>query len=83
MTYQIRYRIVNRMKVTALIPNKIVSEVRQYAGGSTLTESLIVALKEWLALKKLMALNRMIEKRPLQFNEETPAYKIRLHNRKR
>jgi len=71
------------MKVTALIPNKIVSEVRQYAGGSTLTESLIVALKEWLALKKLMALNRMIEKRPLQFNEETPAYKIRLHNRKR
>ncbi len=71
------------MKVTALIPNKIVNEVRQYAGGSTLTESLIVALKEWLALKKIIALNRSIEKLPLQFNEETSAYKIRLHNRKR
>ena len=49
------------MKVTALIPDDLVNEVKQYAGGSNLTESLIVALQEWLSLKKIKSLNNEIK----------------------
>ena len=49
------------MKVTALIPDSIVKEVQKYAGGKTLTESLILALKEWLSFKKIKKLNQKIE----------------------
>jgi len=71
------------MKVTALIPDDIVNEIKQYAGGQTLTDSLIVALKEWLSLKKIKNLNHQIESSPLHFNEDVSAYKIRSINRKR
>ncbi len=71
------------MKVTALIPDDIVSEVREYAGGQTLTDSLILALKEWLSLKKIKKLNQQIESSPLYFKEDVSASKIRSLNRKR
>ena len=71
------------MKVTALIPNKIVDEVKQYAEGKNLTESLIVALKEWISLKKIKALNNEISLKPLEFSKDFSAKKIREINRNR
>ncbi len=71
------------MKVTALIPDDIVNEIKQYAGGQTLTDSLIVALKEWLSLKKIKKLNQQIESSPLHFKEDVSASEIRSINRKR
>jgi hypothetical protein len=41
------------MKVTALIPDELVAEVRQLAVGKNLAESLIFALKEWASIRKL------------------------------
>ncbi len=69
------------MKVTALIPDDIVSEVRKYAGGRNLTECLIVALKEWLSLKKIKQLNLIVKSSPLQFQEGVSATTIREMNR--
>ena len=71
------------MKVTALIPDDIINEVKKYAGGRTLTDSLIVALKEWLSIIKIKRLNRQIAISPLQFKDDISASKIRSINRKR
>jgi len=71
------------MKVTALIPDELVNDVKHFAGGKNLTESLITALEEWLSLKKIHALNDEISKKPLQFSKYFSADKVREVNRKR
>lgn len=74
---------MNRMKVTALIPDLLIKEVTQYAKGQNLTESLILALKDWLAQKKLSQLNKKIATKPFEFKEAYSAEKIRQINRNR
>ena len=71
------------MKVTALIPDELVNDIKHFAGGKNLTESLITALEEWLSLKKVHALNDEISKKPLQFSKNFSAAKVREVNRKR
>ena len=56
------------MKVTALIPDDLVLEVKQLSNGKNITESLIIALKEWTAIKKIKALNLELVEKPLQFD---------------
>jgi hypothetical protein len=70
------------MKVTALIPDKLVHDIKQYTGAKNITESLIVALNEWLALKKVKELNILIKKHPLRFSPEFSSSKVREINRK-
>ena len=57
------------MKVTAIIPDNIVSEVKQYSKGKNITESLIIALSEWISLKKIKELNNKIQNNPLEFKD--------------
>jgi len=71
------------MKVTALIPDDLVKDVKQYAGGRNITESLITALEEWLSLKKIQFLNEDIMKKPLEFSKDFSASKNREMNRSR
>jgi len=71
------------MKVTALIPDKIVNEVKQYTGGKNLTESLILALKEWVSLKKIKDLNNEISSKSFEFSNGFSANKVRERNRNR
>lgn len=68
------------MKVTALIPDDLVREVNSHARGKNLTECLIVALKEWLALKKLASLNAAVAAKPLKFR--LSAARVRALNRR-
>ena len=70
------------MKVTALIPNHLVHEVTGFAKGKNLTESLVIALSEWIFLKKLEKLNQVIAAKPLEFAASFSAAKIRQLNRK-
>lgn len=70
------------MKVTALIPDELVEEVSHHAKGKTLTESLVIVLKEWVALRKIAGLNKKIEQKPLQFEKGFSASKARALNRK-
>jgi len=70
------------MKVTALIPDTIIKEVKKYSKGKNITESLVIALEDWIALQKLKNLNSLILETPLQFRNDFSAQKIRKMNRK-
>ncbi|GJQ60920.1 MAG: hypothetical protein SCALA701_37210 [Candidatus Scalindua sp.] len=48
MKYTIIYRTIFSVKVTALIPDNLIMEVKEYTKGKNITESLIKALSEWI-----------------------------------
>ncbi|HXL72226.1 MAG TPA: DUF2191 domain-containing protein [bacterium] len=70
------------MKVTALIPDKLVQEVQGFAKGKNLTESLVKALSEWNQQQKIRDLNQSIHLHPLSFSKKFTAHRIRTINRK-
>jgi hypothetical protein len=70
------------MKVTALIPDKLVQEVQGFAKGKNLTESLVKALSEWNQQQKIKDLNQSIHLRPLSFSKKFTARQVRAINRK-
>lgn len=71
------------MKITALIPEDLINEVKKATGGKNITESLIIALRDYLAHRKVNYLIDQVQKEPLQFNEDFTAYGIRKINRNR
>lgn len=73
------------MKVTAILPDELVEDVQKYTGGRNITDSLSLALNEWVRLAKLRSLNRRLgfEERPVEFQPDFTAAKIRTLNRKR
>ncbi len=82
MTNTIVNRIIHRMKVTAILPDKLVKEVRRLTHGKNLTESLIIALHEWSALRHIRELNNQVAKKPLEFVGNFSAEQTRDINRK-
>ena len=71
------------MKVTAILPDDLVSQVRRHSGSKNLTEALQIALREWLALRRIKQLNRDVAKRPLQFRAGYGARSVRESSRRR
>ena len=71
------------MKVTTILPDDLVSEVRHYSKGKNITDSLLIALKEWLALRKIKELNKQVDRNPLLFDKHFSAESARETNRKR
>ena len=65
------------IKVTALIHDELINDIKHFASGKNLTESLVTALEEWLSLKKIHALNDEIMKKPLEFSKGLSAQIIR------
>jgi len=55
------------MKVTAIIPDEIISDVQEYTKGKNITDSIIKALSDWLYIKRIQKLNNEVRKDPLQF----------------
>lgn len=70
------------MKVTANIPDQLILEVKQYSHGKNITESLLIALKEWVNLQHITQLNKEISNKPLQFLDDFNAIEVRKTNRK-
>jgi hypothetical protein len=70
------------MKVTALIPDDLINEVKELSHGKNITESLIFALREWSRLQKLKNLKEKIKVNPLSFSDNFSAHNIREINRK-
>ena len=81
MKYTKQYRIIDRMKVTAILPDELVLEIQKYTDGKNITDSLQKALSEWLKLAKVKKLNEKLKKIPLQFADGYSADKIRKINR--
>ncbi len=70
------------MKVTAIIPDEIISDVRKYTDGKNITDSLIKALNDWLYSKRIESLNEKLSRNPIRFKEGFSAEGIRkLNNR--
>jgi hypothetical protein len=70
------------MKVTALIPDELIIDVKAFAKGENLTESLIIALEEWTKLEKIKQLNEVVGSKPFKFKKGFTAEKVRRLNRK-
>ena len=70
------------MKVTAIIPEDLIAEVKKYSKGKNITDSLKIALSEWIDIKHISDLNDSIAKKPLEFANGFSAKKIRSINRK-
>jgi hypothetical protein len=53
------------MKVTAIIADKLVNDVKAYTRSSTITEAITIALKDWLELYNIKELNKKIIQNPI------------------
>ncbi|MCF6361684.1 MAG: DUF2191 domain-containing protein [Cyclobacteriaceae bacterium] len=71
------------MKVTALIPDELIEDVKNLSGGKNITESLIIAIKHYIRSKNMDELIKEIHKNPLEFREGFTAEGIRKLNRNR
>jgi len=58
------------MKVTALIPDELVEEVKKISGGKNITESLIIALKSYVKNDRMDKLINDVENNPLTFDDQ-------------
>jgi hypothetical protein len=53
------------MKVTAIIDDDLVNNVRLYTQSSTITETITIALKDWLDNYHIRELNNKILQNPI------------------
>jgi len=53
------------MKVTAIIADDLVNNVKAYTRSSTVTEAITIALKDWLDIHNIKELNKHIAQNPL------------------
>jgi hypothetical protein len=68
------------MKVTAIIADELINDVRVYTQSSTITEAITIALKDWIDMYNIKKLNRQIARRPVVLNK---GKKIREINRQK
>ena len=59
------YRILYRMKVTAIIDDALVNNVKACTRSSTVTEAITIALKDWIDAYNIKELNKKIARNPI------------------
>jgi len=69
------------MKVTAIIPDEIIDDVKKYTGGKNITESLIKALEDYLYRQRINHLSSELQQNPVRFRDDFNAEETR-NNRK-
>jgi len=79
----IAYDKLFNMKVTALIPDKLVEDAIQVSGAKNTTEAMIIALQHYISAKRMYDVLEDTDKEPLVFQEDFSAYGIRKINRDR
>lgn len=75
--------MIHRMKVTANISDSIIDEVKELTNQSTITGAITMALKQWIDMYHIKALNTEVRDRPFEFQSGYSADSIRDTNRKR
>ena len=53
------------MKVTAIIADDLVYNVKAYTRSSTVTEAITIALKDWVDIYNIKELNKQIKQNPI------------------
>jgi hypothetical protein len=53
------------MKVTTIIADDLVNDVKAYTRSSTVTEAITIALKDWLDIHNIRELNKKISQNPI------------------
>lgn len=71
------------MKVTALMDEQLIDDVRTFSGGRNITESMVIALTDWLRIQKIKELNRKLDAEPFEFAKGYSADKVRKLNRRK
>ena len=66
------------MKVTAILADDLVNNVKAYTQGSTITEAITIALTDWVDIYNIKELNKQIKKNPIFIDN---GHKIREINR--
>jgi hypothetical protein len=79
LTNMIIYRMLYRMKVTAIIADDLVNDVKAYTQSSTVTEAITIALQDWIDIYNIKKLNKQIVQTPFFIKN---AEKIREINRR-
>jgi hypothetical protein len=69
------------MKVTALLPDDIIQEVKKLSGGKNITESILIALQDYIARQRIRKSVQKVKDKPLQFRDGFTAEKVRSVNR--
>lgn len=69
------------MKVTALLSEDLIEEVKKLSGGKNITESITIALREWVAQKKIEEVTGFVTAEPLAFYGNFSAQSVRDLNR--
>jgi hypothetical protein len=67
------------MKVTAIISDEMIEEAMKYSQAKTITETLKIALEEYIAMQKIKELSGSVLNEPLQFDYS--AKQLRRKNR--
>jgi hypothetical protein len=70
------------MKVTAIISDKLIDKVKKLTGGSTITESIIIALEDFIRRRRLIRTIQKIKRQPLSFRKNYSSDQTRKLNRK-
>lgn len=81
MVYRIFGLKFSPMKITALIPEELVQDVKKYSGGKNITESLMIALNDYISRQKIKKSIQKIKKNPLEFASDFTADQVRKLNR--
>jgi hypothetical protein len=57
------------MKVTAIIDDNLVNDVKAFTYISTVTEAITIALKDWLDIYSIKELNKLISQNPIVIDD--------------
>ena len=71
---------LKKTKVTALIPDDLISGIKKHTKASNTTQSIVFVLEDWLKKQNIKKIFDDIEKKPLEFLYS--AEEIRERNRK-
>ncbi len=55
------------MKVTVLLPEDLIEEVKKFSGGKNITECILIGLQDYVSHQQLKKSMQLLEKKPLQF----------------
>ena len=80
MTNTKQYRILYRMKVTAIIADDLINNVMTYTQSRTITGAITIALKDWLDVYNIKELNKEISKNPILIKSGQRIRKINRQN---